>query len=130
MTVINRRSALAAFGGVAVFWVLAGATGNATNFSKLTYLKFSRAVAVPGVVLSPGEYAFELVNPSTSRNVVRVSNKQRTTTYAMKMTRPIHRPARLDAKAAVTLGEARPGEAIPIKAWFPLGESIGYEFIY
>jgi hypothetical protein len=121
---------LAAFGGVAVCWVLAGVTGHATNFSKLTYLKFNRPVALPGVVLGPGEYAFELVNPMTSRNVVRVSNKLRTNTYAMTITRPVHRPKALDAKAVVTLGEARPGEAVPIKAWFPIGESTGYEFIY
>jgi hypothetical protein len=127
MTRFNRLVSLVLCGGV--LWMCAELAGSATTSRKTTYFKFSRAVALPGVVLDAGEYVFELANPDTSRNVVRVQNRARSKTYLTAMTLPVRRQASGDA-ATVTLGEARRGSAPPIKAWFPLGESTGYQFIY
>src|SRR5579864_2281805 len=50
--------------------VLVGAVGArraaALRADNLTYLTFSRAVALPGVTLEPGTYAFELSTPYTA----------------------------------------------------------------
>ena len=128
MTRFHRMVALVLCG--AVLWALAGMSGSAATFKKTTYLKFSGAVALPGVTLSAGEYVFELVNPDTARNVVQVRNRERSKVYLTAITVPVHRPAAAGSAAAVTLGEAQRGSAPPIKAWFPEGETTGYAFIY
>jgi hypothetical protein len=114
----------------AVLWAFAEMAGSAATFNKTTYLKFSGAVALPGVTLSAGEYVFELVNPDTARNVVQVRNRERSKVYLTAITLPVHRPSTAASDATVTLGEAQRGSAPPIKAWFPQGETIGYAFIY
>jgi hypothetical protein len=128
MTRLNRTVALVVCG--AVIWACAGMAGLASSFKKTTYLKFSGAVALPGVTLSAGEYVFELVNPDTTRDVVQVRNRERSKVYLTTITLRVERPARTGSAATVTLGEARPGSAPPIKAWFPAGETTGYQFIY
>jgi hypothetical protein len=65
MTRFHRTVALVI--GGAVLWGFAGMAGSASTFKKTTYVRFSGAVALPGVTLSAGEYLFELVNPDTSR---------------------------------------------------------------
>jgi hypothetical protein len=128
MTRFHRMVALILFG--AVLWAFAEVAGAASTFKETTYLKFSGAVALPGVTLGAGEYVFELANPDTSRNVVQVRNRERSKVYLTAITLPVHRPAAAASAAVVTLGEAQPGLAPPIKAWFPQGETTGYAFIY
>ena len=128
MTRFHRMVALVLCG--AVLWGFAGMVGSASTFNKATYFKFSGAVALPGVTLNAGEYVFELVNPNTSRNVVQVRNRERSKVYLTAITLPLHRPTGAASAAAVTLGEAQPGSAPPIKAWFPEGETMGFAFIY
>ena len=54
MMKLNRRSALAVF-GAAVLWLGAGFSGDAMTFDKMTHLKFSGPVALPGVALGAGD---------------------------------------------------------------------------
>jgi hypothetical protein len=129
MATLNRKAVLVLC-GAAVLGVFAAALGNASTFNQTTILKFSGAMSLPGVTLEAGEYIFELANPSTSRNVVRVMNRERTKLYAMRLTLPVVRPPSAGRRAAVTLGEARRGTPPPIKEWYPEGHSIGHAFIY
>jgi hypothetical protein len=129
MTMFNRKAALVIC-GVAILGVFAAAVGNASTFNKLTYLKFSGAVALPGTTLDKGEYSFSVVNPTAGSNVVVVRNKNGSKVYGLFLTQSVIRPANARSDASVTLGEARPGTPPPIKAWFPIGETTGYQFIY
>ena len=127
MRMVNRTSALAIF-GAAVLWVLAGTAGNASTFSKATYLWFNDTILVAGTTLPAGAYVFELANPDTGRNIVRVSSRDRSK-HVLVHTRRVLRPGRL-REGLVTLGEARPGSPRPITAWFPQGENSGYQFVH
>ena len=129
MTRFKRLSAAVAISG-AVLWACAGVTNAASTFNKTTYLKFSGAVGLPGVTLDAGEYVFELVNPDSGRNVVRVMDRAKTKVHKTALTRPTYRPRNGSSSAMVTLGEGRRGSPPPIKAWFPEGETRGFEFIY
>jgi hypothetical protein len=80
-------------------------------------------------VLPAGEYIFELADAGTTRNVVRVLDRRRSRTFAQLLTRHTA-SSRKGAAAIVTFGEARSGAPRPIVAWYPAGESSGYEFIY
>lgn len=126
----NRKSAAAAF-GVALGLVVAAASVHAWNPVPRTQLTFSGAVSLPGVTLAAGTYVFEIANPESSSNIVRVRSKADSRhVYFMAFTYRIDRPATLGAERQIVLGEASAGKAPPILAWFPAGTSTGQQFIY
>jgi hypothetical protein len=129
MTTLNRKAVLVLC-GAAVLGAFAAALGNASTFNKMTYLKFSSAVALPGTTLAKGEYIFAIANPTSSSNVVVVKSRHGSKVHGLFLTMPVIRPAKAGNEAMVTLGEGRPGTAPPVKAWFPIGETTGYQFIY
>src|SRR5207245_2922314 len=47
---------------------------HADEWNKLTYLTFSGPVNMPGITLPAGTYRFELMDPDSSRRVIRVSD--------------------------------------------------------
>jgi hypothetical protein len=50
--------------------------------------------------------------------------------YLMAFTVGCDRPRSMRPGQVVTVGEAAPGKAPRINAWFPAGESTGRQFIY
>ena len=107
-----------------------GVSTEAQPLSGLSYLRFTRTVALPGVELPPGTYRFELALPLSEDNVVRVSNLDRTKIYLTAFTYPIKKPANLPDGAVVTFGEAPNGDPLPITAWYPTGSERGRQFLY
>ncbi len=117
--------------GIALLGVLATtSTGAIPNAHRTTYFTFPKDVSLPGVTLPAGNYVFEVLNPDTSADLVRVMNRQRSKTYALQFTRAIQRPASSGLRPTITLGEASKGAPQPIKTWFPQDDTIGREFIY
>jgi len=97
--------------------------------TETNYLTFNRDVALPGVVLPAGTYVFEIANPETSHDIVRVRTKDGRVHY-MGFTLKVDRPAGLAANQPVSFREARPDLPVPIAAWFPLDSSSGRQFLY
>jgi hypothetical protein len=124
----SRNVKVAAIGALFLGLVVAGVTRAQTGPERTTYLTFSGAVALPGVELTAGTYIFELPS-NMSNGVVRVSSRDRRQVYLTAFTNQIDRPVGGE-KMIVSLGEAPAGVAPPIKAWFPIGESTGRQFIY
>lgn len=117
--------------GAALLGVLATSSMAAMgNASRTTYFTFSKAVQLPGIALPAGTYVFEVVNPWTEANVVRVASRDRSKTYLMQLTLPVERPRSRDLQSRIVLGEVPAGQPPPIKAWFPDGARIGRAFIY
>jgi hypothetical protein len=117
--------------GIVLLGVLAtSTTGAIPNARRTTHFTFKSMVALPGVTLQPGSYVFEVLNPDTSADLVRVMNRERSKTYTMQLTRPVHRSRSGDLKATIALGESPAGTPQPIKTWFPEAETTGREFIY
>lgn len=113
--------------GLAAGAASAHAWGNAT---RLTYLTFSGPVALPGVTLDAGTYAFELYDPGISTDVVLVRDRTRTHPFFLGFTRRIPRPDGMSHRGTVSLGEAARGEPKPIVAWYPPDTPDGLQFIY
>jgi len=88
-----------------------------------------KAVALPGVVLTPGEYVFEILNTGSTGHVVRVASRNGNTTRYLGLTMGIERSDRPGAPSFV-LGEAPAGEPQPIRAWFPDGLNRGEQLLY
>ena len=61
---------------------------------------------------------------------MRVSSRDRKKVYLTAFTITVDRPAGLPANRVITVGEARDGDPLPIKAWFPSPSGTGHEFIY
>jgi hypothetical protein len=125
-----RQSCLRAVGAALGLVLCAAALGAQGTQNRLEYLTFSGPVALPGVVLAPGEYAFEIANPMTNRDIVRVSDAATRSTRFLGMTQRAVRPPDAASNVHVQLGEARPGGAAPILAWYPMYDSGGRQFIY
>lgn len=102
---------------------------NAFTHDKRTYFTFNQSVALPGVTLPAGTYMFRLADPDTTRRVIQVSDKQGTQSYALLLTMPAYR---LDAAkdSEIRFLETSAGAPRAINAWWYVGDSTGYQFVY
>ncbi len=94
-------------------------------------LTFSNPVEIPGHVLAPRTYVFELGLGDTSQyeNVVLVYNKSKDHLYGMFMTIPAHHLTRSN-KPILEFAERPVGQPEAICAWFYPNEETGHEFVY
>ena len=100
------------------------ASSMAANIGRLDYLTIGRSVALPGVVLAPGTYAFEVVQGHT--DLVRVTDRATNRVVYTGFTDVIRRPE--GSTQRLIAGEAPKGEPVPIQAWFPSGSRSGNGF--
>src|SRR5262249_6548834 len=101
---------------------------HADEWNKLTYLTFSGPVQLPGVTLPAGTYRFELADPDSSRRVVRISDKDGSTSYGIFLSMSDQKLE--PANDPVVMFKETPAGAPPaVQAWFYPGETYGYEFV-
>jgi hypothetical protein len=123
----NRKSVVAA--GLAVLVAIGVATTVHGWTGQQNTLKFSGAVALPGVVLPAGSYRFQVMEGG-SADIVRVTSDDGRHPYFMGFTRTVKRPYSHDRNRAIVLGESAAGTPPPIAIWFPADGDNGHEFIY
>jgi hypothetical protein len=122
------RKSLLTILGVAILGALLVAPSAPAWSTNTNYLTFNTPVSLPGVTLAPGTYIFR--QPSeTDSNIVQVLKRDRSASYYMGITHPVAR-TNFQKGAIVSMGEAKPGQAVPISVWFPLGEREGHSFVY
>lgn len=102
---------------------------DAFTSDKRTYFTFNQSVALPGVTLPAGTYMFRLADPDTSRRVIQVSDKDGTQSYALLLTMPAYR-SQAAKDSEIRFLETPAGAPRAIDAWWYVGDSTGYEFIY
>ena len=105
------------------------ASPTAARLDSMETLRFSAAVALPGVTLGAGEYTFD-VNHLDSGDVVRVRAGRTNQVVFTAFTTVAERPRGLLAHKSIVFGEVRPGNAAPILAWYPRNRMVGYAFDY
>ena len=126
---VSRRAVLTAC-GAALLALTVAETGHAwAHGPKANHLRINSEVALPGVVLPPGHYVFEVANPDSGQDIVRVSSRAGKV-YFTGFTLRVQRPRNLAKGQAVILGEAPAGIPQPIRGWYPAGFSFGNEFMY
>jgi len=113
----------------AVLAIGLASAAHADEWTKLTYLTFSGPVNMPGITLPAGTYRFELMDPDSSRRVIRVSDKEGTKNYGIFLTISDQK-MEPSSEAVVMFKETPKGAPQAIKAWFYPGETTGYEFVY
>jgi hypothetical protein len=117
--------------GLAAFGYLA-ASAQADAWNKKTILKFNQPVQVPGHVLTPGKYVFQLADLSADRHVVQIFSEDKkgmdhlvTTTMAI----PDYRVA-TPVKPEVTFEERHSKTPEAVHSWFYPGDNYGWQFLY
>ena len=93
-------------------------------------LTFSQPVSLPGITLPAGSYSFDIADSSSNLDIVVVKNAARTKTYFQGFTQTVSRPKGLPANAVVTFGERAANAPMPIDTWYPVGQTIGHQFLY
>jgi hypothetical protein len=101
----------------------------ADSANKKTVLAVSEAVQVPGAVLQPGTYVFELPNNPLDRNIVRVFDEDQSHLLTTFMAIPDYRSTPTN-HTVIQLEEREANAPQAIHTWFYAGESDGLEFIY
>jgi hypothetical protein len=101
----------------------------ADSVNKKTVLAVSEAVQVPGMVLQPGTYVFELPNNPLDRNIVRVFDEDQSHLLTTFMAIPDYR-LKPTNHTVIQLEERESNAPQAIHTWFYAGESDGLEFIY
>ncbi len=98
--------------------------------TKVNHLTFSKAVALPGVVLPPGAYTFERGSETSTRDIVMVRARNGGEPLYQGFTQAVRRSAGIPYDRMVSFGEAPTGQPTPIVAWYEIGSSTGHEFLY
>ena len=119
---MNKTKALIVAGAILGSFVMA-ASGRASNIARIEYLTMSGWTALPGVVLPPGTYAFEVLEGHP--DLVRVTNRATRRVHYTGFTDIVEGAPR---KESLGFGEAPKGEPIPIEAWLPDGSRRGNVF--
>ncbi len=114
---------------IAALTVVAGTGIDATPLNRATYFTFDTPVRLTGVLLPPGAYVFEIVNPHTSANVVRVRDRKQSKVYVTALTSIVTRPAARRLDATIVFSEARSTSPRHISAWYPEGQTTGRQFL-
>lgn len=125
------RKTLLTIAGTLVALLVSASGDVGASASKRTIVTLSQAMALPNVTLPPGTYTFEVLNPTSSADVVVVKGGgARGRVRFLGLTRRAERPRNLPANQVLSFGEAPAGEPLPIIAWYPVGFSSGHQFIY
>src|SRR5207302_1090357 len=97
-----------------------------------TEFQFSAPVEIPGNVLTPGKYVFELADGESDRNIVQVLSEDsngKESLVATIPTIPDHIRKTPD-KPAIHFEERQSGSPEAIHSWFYPGDNTGWEFVY
>jgi hypothetical protein len=111
------------------FAIFVGIVANAEEASKQIKVTFDKAVQIPGQVLAPGTYTFQLGDPDAGPNIVEIFNDDESVLYAMLPTISAQRP-KATTGVSVTLAESQVGKPEALLTWFYPGSLIGHEFVY
>jgi hypothetical protein len=115
--------------GAALFVAMSAPVLRADSANKKTVLAVTEAVQVPGSVLQPGTYVFELPNNPLDHNIVRVFDEDQSHLLATFIAIPDYRLTPTD-HTVIQLEERESNAPQVIHAWFYAGESDGLEFVY
>lgn len=106
-----------------------GVPARADEGNQKTTMTFSQPVELPGIVLPAGKYVFKLVETTTYRHVIQVSNAEENKVFATILAIPDYR-LKPTADPVIHFAERPVGRPEAIRGWFYPGRLFGHEFVY
>jgi hypothetical protein len=104
----------------------------ADEMNKRTEFQFSAPVEIPGIVLAPGKYVFELADNSSDLNLVQIFSEDSNgneSLVATIQTIPDY-VSKTPDKPLLHFEERPSGSPEAIHSWFYPGDNTGWEFVY
>jgi len=104
----------------------------ADEMNKRVEFQFSGSVEIPGKVLAPGKYVFELANDASDRNIVQIFSEDSNGNDSLVenvLTIPDY-ISNTPGKPIVRFEERSAGSPEAIHSWFYPGDNTGWEFVY
>jgi hypothetical protein len=129
---MNSRLNALSLGGLLALSFLTTKPVMADEWNKRAEFQFSAPVEVPGKVLTPGKYVFELADRPSGRNIVQVFSEDSTgneSLVATVLAIPDYSLSTPD-KPTIHFEERRSGSPEAIQSWFYPGSNTGWEFVY
>ena len=109
--------------------LVAAATPVAAQWTDRTTMTFTESVKVPGLTLPPGAYIFELVDPSSSVPVVKITDKDGRKNFGVMHTVPTRRTEATE-DVVLLFSPTETGAMPAIRGWYPAGGKNGYMLVY
>lgn len=101
----------------------------AQPFDRRTIMTINQPFQVPGTALPAGKYVIRLMDTAGTRTVVQILNAEETKSYAIVLGIPDYK-LKTPEKTEFSFYEAKPGNPVPLRAWFYPGNNYGVEFVY
>ena len=113
----------------ALLVILAAPSAQADQWNKKTVVTVSEAVEIPGMILEPGTYIFQLADSQSNRHIVQIwtEDGQRLITTVMAV--PAYRQE-VTGDSVIYLDERPADSPMAIRTWFYPGDNTGQEFVY
>jgi Protein of unknown function (DUF2911) len=102
---------------------------HADESDQATTITFNQPIQIPGQILPAGTYSIKLLNSSSDRNIVQISNSDQTHLYATLQTVATERQDPY-GDTTITLAEQGAGKPDALLKWFYPGNVTGHEFLY
>jgi hypothetical protein len=129
---MNSKLNAASLGGLLALSFLMTKPVLADQWNKKTEFQFSAPVEIPGRVLTPGKYVFELADGQTDRSMVQVFAEDSTGNESLVATiitipdRTLNTPEH----SVLRFEERNSKGPEAVHSWFYPGENTGWEFVY
>ncbi len=105
------------------------AAGFAARQDKKTNITVKETIEIPGAVLTPGEYVVQLVENTSTNNIVQFTNADETKVIATVVAIPNER-LEATGETKFRFWETPAGDPPALRAWFYPGDLNGQEFAY
>ena len=102
----------------------------ADDRNKETGVTLNAPLEVPGRILPPGNYVFELAGGESGRNIVQIFNEDKTQTIATVAAIPAYRLEPSDSTLITREVEEPAGRPEALSRWFFAGDLRGVAFLY
>ena len=104
----------------------------ASNLRDRVQVRFNQAIQVPGAVLQPGNYVFQLEGSLTNRHTVHIFKQYPNGTTKLVATVETDRVERSKAtdRNVITTYKVPAGDPAVLDTWFMPGSLMGRQFVY
>lgn len=102
----------------------------ADDRNKETDVTLNAPLEVPGRILPPGNYVFQLAGSESGRNIVQIFNEDKTQTIATVAAIPAYRLEPSDSTLITREVEEPAGRPEALSRWFFAGDLRGVAFVY
>ena len=101
----------------------------ADPWNKRTLVTLAEPLEVPGAVLDPGTYIFQLADSQSNRHIVQIWTGDGTYLITTILAVPAHRMQPSD-HTVLNYDERPADEPMALRQWFYPGDNTGQEFVY